>query len=232
MNPELSTPWGKQPAPDVPRPMTGFVSTLTERQHAAARPSPTAANDNRRPIIIGITGRRNVGKSTMARLLESEFGFMKVHAFEGGKESAVALFAYMTGDWSIANRMVYGDLKDKPSDLLPGGVAPRHYLEEYGKFMGVTMGVEWTLAMEVARARRLCPSAPIVVESLVYEVDWFRANGGYIVRLERPDHDGPAVGSDAFQAAIVADETIEARTVAELGGKVLRLMDRQLARWG
>lgn len=197
-------------------------------------PQVVAANDNKqamrragheRPMLIGITGRRNVGKSTMATLLESTFGFTRVHAFDGGKDAACALFTYMVGCAETAKRMVYGDLKDKPSPYLPGGVAPRYFLEKFGKFMGIEMGVEWTLAMEVARVRRLWPSSPIVVESLVYEVDWFRSQGGYIVRLERPDFDGPAVGSDAFQADIEADATIAARSVVELEDKALRLID-------
>jgi hypothetical protein len=100
--------------------------------------------------------------------------------------------------------MVFGDLKDQPSDLLPGGVAPRHFLEKFGHFMGTVMGVEWTLGLEVESARRA--GAPIVVESLVYEADWFRRQGGIIVRVERPGHRGPeGCESDREQARILED---------------------------
>ena len=179
--------------------------------HPAHRPP---ANDNR-PLMIGITGKRNVGKSTVASLLECKFGFSRAHAFDGGKEAALHYFAHVTGDIHLANRMVYGDLKDQPSPHLPGNVAPRFFLEKFGHFMGATMGVEWTLAMEIARVRRESPRSPIVVESLVYEAPWFQAAGGYVLRLERPEHDGPeGIASDSVQAGIVADAIISARSVA------------------
>lgn len=181
--------------------------------------SRKAANDNhpqsaRRPAMIGLTGLRNVGKSTVAEFLEEHFGFMRVHAFEAGKQAAETWFDYIGGD---GRRMVYGDLKDVPSSFLPGNVSPRYFLERFGRFMGIDMGVNWTLGMEIDRIRRNFPRAPIVVESLVYEAPWFKAQGGIVWRLERPGHEGPAgIESDAAQADIVADVTISATSVDDL----------------
>ncbi len=180
----------------------------------------THANDNHRPILVGLTGRRNVGKTTFANYLESQFGFNRLHAFGAGKEAAMTWFAEATGDMDLAVRMVHGDLKDKPCPQLPGGVAPRHFLERFGAFMGEEMGVDWTLGMEVKKARREFPNAPIVVESVVYEVDWFRRAGGLIIRLERPDFESPeGLSSDEAQARIQADVTISATSVGELESK-------------
>lgn len=174
----------------------------------------THDNDNHHPPMIGLTGMRNVGKSTVANLLVEEFGFEKVHAFEAGKRAAETWFNCMGLPGA---EMVYGDLKDRPHPGLPGGVAPRYFLERFGEFMGVQMGLQWTLAMEIAVTRRRSPRAPIVVESVVYEAGWFRAQGGLVVRLERPWHVGPVgVASDAAQAAIAADVTISASTLDEL----------------
>ncbi|MBZ9943409.1 hypothetical protein LB533_20190 [Mesorhizobium sp. BR1-1-13] len=178
-----------------------------------------AANDNRpgRPLLMGLTGKRNVGKSTVAKLLKDEFGFVPVHAFASGKEAAREWFIAIGIDAETAWEMVYGDLKDEPSDDLPGGVAPRFFLEKFGHFMGATMGVAWTLGLEIAIVRKRNPRAAIVVESLVYEAGWFKAQGGRVVRLERPEHNGPAgVESDAVQALVAADATISARTVEDL----------------
>lgn len=175
---------------------------------------PLANNDNRGPLMIGLTGKRNVGKSTVAEYLETEFGFTRIHAFEAGKRAAAAWFDAMDlpGD-----EMVYGALKDVPCASLPDGVAPRYFLERFGQFMGVQMGLPWTLGMEVAAARRQAPRAPIVVESVVYEAPWFKEQGGLVVRLERPGHEGPAgVESDAVQAAVAADVTIAAVSVDDL----------------
>ena len=195
------TPWGKVPAND-------------NYHQPSRRPIP--------PLMIGLTGLRNVGKSTVADLLAAEYGFHKVHAFAAGKEAAERWFDAIGGD---GYRMVYGDLKDQPSEHLPGGVAPRYFLERFGHFMGAEMGVTWTLGLEISNARSRYPHKPIVVESLVYEAPWFKAQGGVVWRLERPGHSGPAgVASDSVQAGIEADVTIAARSVAELTEAVRDVM--------
>ncbi|MCG7507032.1 hypothetical protein [Mesorhizobium retamae] len=175
------------------------------------------ANDNLPLPMIGLTGRRNVGKSTVANLLVKEFGYQKAHAFEVGLEAAREFFIAMGFDADDAWEMTYGDLKDVPNEDLPGGVAPRYYLEKSGHFHATVLGTEWTLALAIKCARRRAPHAPIVVESLVYEAPWFKQQGGIVWRLERPGHEGPAgVESDKVQALIVADEVIAAVTKEEL----------------
>lgn len=191
------TPWGQQPA-----------------------------NDNARPLMIGLTGKRNVGKSTVAEYLEEHHGFERIHAFEAGKAAAQTWFESFGLD---GYAMVYGPLKDVPCGQLPGGVAPRYFLERFGEFMGAQLGVEWTLALEIAAARRRAPRAPIVVESVVYEAEWFRAQGGLVVRLVRPGHEGPAgVESDAMQAAIAEDAVISASTVDALLRQARGIVDGSL----
>lgn len=175
------------------------------------RPPLTAVNDNdRKPVMIGLTGKRNVGKSTFANVLEEEFGWNKVHAFESGKIAAEAYFRsilrHLSDGDDVARRMVWGDLKDKPSPHLPGSAEPRYYLERVGHFHGDDLGTEWTLALELRAAIAMHPHAPIVVESVVYESPWFREQGGKVVRLVRPGFDGPVgVKSDAVQAELAAD---------------------------
>lgn len=84
----------------------------------------------------------------------------------------------------------------------------------------------WTLALEVKRVQRMHPGKPIVVESLVYEVDWFKEQGGKVLRLERAGFDSP-VGhsSDECQAEIEADYCIAATAVGELISKTRGLAD-------
>ena len=186
------------------------------------RPSLTAANDNsKKPMMVGLTGKRNVGKSTFADVLVEEFGYNRIHAYESGKEAARAFFAhalrFLPDAADMASRMVYGDLKDKPCPYLPNNAAPRFYMERTGHFHGVEMGVDWTLAMEVRAARMISPLAPIVVESVVYESPWWRAQGGVVVRLARSGFDGPVgVDSDKAQEGLTVDFNYDCTSVAQV----------------
>lgn len=160
-------------------------------------------------LRIAFTGRRNVGKSTAVNRLKHH-GFYQIHAFTGGKIASAAYFNHVMAGTSwegLGDDMANGDLKDTSCPHLPGNVSPRVFLEDFGRFMGVGMGVEWTLKMELERAERLYGAdANIAVDSMVYESDYWKSVGGVIVRLDRPDFEGqPVVKSDADQAAVRHD---------------------------
>lgn len=178
--------------------------------------APPQYADIAHPPLVGLTGKRNVGKTTVAKVFEG-LGFTRIHAFDAGKVAAKTYFAYVTGSHQKAHDMVWGDLKDVPCSDLPGGSPPRYFLERFGRFMGVDMGVDWTLAMEIQVARRSRPSVPIVVESLIYEADWFKSRGGRVVRLVRPGFENPvACESDEAQAKIKEDYEIVANDLESL----------------
>lgn len=161
------------------------------------------------PPLIGLTGKRGVGKSTAAGHLVDVYGFTRAHPLAGGKEAAASYFRHLGAGMIDADRMVHGAQRDQPSPLLPGNATPRYFLERFGRFMGDTLGPDWTIGAEIARHRRVNPACPLVVESVVYEAAVIRAHGGVIVRIERPGHAGPeGIESDAAQATIEADATI------------------------
>lgn len=176
-------------------------------------------------MLIGFTGKRGVGKSEAAGFLE-QVGFVRCHALEGGKAMVVAYFEHLGVAADTARRMVHGDLKDTPSPLLPRNSTPRQLMEPFGYFMGVTMGADWTLGLELKRLARTVPGANVVIESLVYEEPQLRAAGGIVVRVVRPDHLGPAgEKTDAAEVLIAADVTIvNDGSIEDLRAKVLALV--------
>lgn len=159
--------------------------------------------------ILGLTGKRGVGKTEIAGHLVAAYGFARAHPLAGGKAAAVAYFEHLGAPPDIARRMAHGDLRDRPSPYLPDDAMPRLFLERFGRFMGETMGAAWTLGMEIDRHRRSDPARPLVVESIVYEAAVIRAAGGRIVRIVRPGHQGPTgIETDTAQAAIDVDATL------------------------
>lgn len=161
-----------------------------------------------RATIIGLTGRRQVGKSTIANMLVEEFGFQRVHPFDGGKAMCMAMFERYGATADEAYRMVNGDLKDTASDILPGRATPRDLMEPFGKFMGVEMGPDWTISMELKRILRAVPDARLVVESVVYEVDALRDLGGAVAMVTRAGSTTAGLNTDAVVAGIDPDFVI------------------------
>lgn len=175
--------------------------------------------------LIGLTGKRGVGKSEAAGFLE-EAGFVRCHPLDGGKVACVAYFEHLGATHDEAMRMAHGDLKDTSSPYLPGQSTARFFMEHFGKFLGVTLGPEWTLGAEIEMHRKVRHGADLVVESVVYEVPIFRAAGGYLVRIVRPDTEGPAgLNTDAAVAEIIADaEIVNDGSLDDLKEKVLALI--------
>lgn len=161
---------------------------------------------NVEPRIIGLTGKRGVGKTEVAKALQG-VGYVDAHPIEGGKRMAVAFYEYLGIDRDIAHRMAFGDLKDVPHPLLPGGKDSRYFLERLGKFL-FDLGPDWTIGAELKRQKRM-GATKIVVSSVVYEEATVRAQGAKIVKVVRPKHKGPAGDkTDRVVDAIIPDMTL------------------------
>lgn len=178
------------------------------------------------PIILGLTGRRQVGKSEVTKFLTKHCGFRPTHAFRAGKAAILEYYIASDIPMEIAWRMVYGDLKDTPSTYLPNGVASRFFMEEFGRFMGVQMGADWTLGLELKKMQHYYPEDDLICESIVYEEKQLRDAGGYIVRITRPGVEaGLGHKTDEYESQIVADMTIEnSGTLVELRDKVSQML--------
>lgn len=164
-------------------------------------------------IVIGLAGFRLTGKSKVAEYLQTKYGFQNVHPFNGGKAACMGYYTHLGIDEETAHRMIYGDLKDTPHSLLPGGVASRYFMERFGSWMGNDLGREWTIGAELDRMERNMPDQNLIVESIVYEVDELRKKGGHVIMVTRdstgPDSHVDALETDQATMAIEPDSVLE-----------------------
>lgn len=180
-------------------------------------------------LIIGLAGLRRVGKSIIADHLVENHGFYKIHPFAGGKEAVRAYYRHIGISDSNAWEMTEGDLKDTPCEDLPGNATSRLFMESFGKFMGTSMGPEWTIGRELKRAVSLGHER-IFIESLVYEDKTVRSHGGSIWMVTRPGMEPvPGLETDAYTATIKADiDIVNDGTVGDLFQKVDHLLSMRL----
>lgn len=162
--------------------------------------------------IIGLAGRRGVGKSEIAKHMIKAQGFMTVHPFSAGKAAVRGYLTFLGADEDTAWRMTEGNLKDTPSGLLPlrddeSGLHYdcRHFMERFGSFMGVDMGSDWTLGAALRKFGSDNPNARIVVESIVYEAEVLRSLGGLIIRIDGPENGVVGVKTDEATSLIIPD---------------------------
>lgn len=183
--------------------------------------------------VIGLTGRRGVGKSEIAKDLVETMGAFSAHTFAGGKAATEAYFRHIGCSIEEAHRMVHGDLRDLPHVRLPGGRTPRYFMEHFGRFMGQEMGAQWTLGTELRRLADQGVTGLVVIESVVYEADIIRSAGGRIIRVVRPNSDGPmGIATDRAQAAIKADTVIVNRGTLEELKQTARSVVQQMVGGG
>lgn len=164
-------------------------------------------------ILLGLTGGRHVGKSSLASHIVERHGFARMHPFDGGKAASEAWFRHLGADAATSHEMIHGSLKDRPSPLLPVGAdgvhaMPRFFYEKFGAFLGRTMGPDWTLGLEVRRLAALGHDR-IISESIVFEADSFRAMGGTIIRIDRPGAGVAGIETDPVVKSITPDFVFE-----------------------
>jgi hypothetical protein len=171
-------------------------------------PNTTATH----PIVLGITGHHNTGKTTVAQLLEAHAN-ARAMAFSDGIYAEVAS-AYSCISIDLANRpsknqpqpqrllsLAYcadPDFVQTAIEHLQGGIytphSPRTILELWGSEYRRSQNASYWINKTRARITTLlaCPCPRPIVLADVYkrnEAEMIRNMGGTIWRIERPGHE-------------------------------------------
>jgi hypothetical protein len=170
-------------------------------------------------MLIGLTGLAGSGKSVIANVLTTEFGFTRVKFAGPLKNMLRTMFTDMGFCGDDCDRMLEGDLKETVIPEL--GVTPR--------LLMVTLGTEWGrdcvrtdlwTRLWSAQADRF---DRVVVDDVRFpnEVDLIRARGGELWRVERPGLTAGAHVSEQLDAkpdiTLVNDRTLEGLEAAVRG---------------
>lgn len=165
------------------------------------------------PIVLGLTGGRECGKSFLTNLLGSH-DFVRVHPFNPGKALLRGYYVSRGASEAEALAMTDGSKHEKDAPA-PGGVLPvdpktgknytsRLVMERLGWFMANVVGLDSTIGRELAHWNDL-GAERILVDSVVYEADHIREfRRSAIIRLDVPEE------SRGARSGIVADKTDEA----------------------
>lgn len=138
-------------------------------------------------IILGLTGVAGSGKTTLANILDKNYGWSKTKFATPLKTMLMALFLSQGADPEEAYQMIDGNLKEAPTKYL-NGYTPRHAMQ--------TLGTEWRNLIHrdlwIDAWRRnvssYSPDTKIVVDDLRFphEAQAIRELGGKIVLITRP----------------------------------------------
>lgn len=138
--------------------------------------------------ILALTGIAGSGKTTLSNQL-IDHGWEQTKFAAPIKSMITHLLLYQGVDYYLANRMIDGDLKEVPTQLL-NGRTPRHAMQ--------TLGTEWrelmhrNLWVDIWHRNILShPSeAKIVVDDVRFhhEANTVISLGGKMVRIDRPEN--------------------------------------------
>lgn len=177
-------------------------------------------------MLIGLTGMREAGKSTFAKIAVDIMGFKSIHAFGPGKAMIMAYYTYIGIDEATAYEMVHGKDKDTYLGNLPDEKNSRFFMEEIGRFMGEELGPQWTALQELKKTEREHPGCNCILESIVYELPILQhREDALIIKVERPGHKGPeGTFTDAHVSSIQPFMTIINGNLLEYGHKCALLL--------
>lgn len=132
-------------------------------------------------ILLGITGRANSGKDTVAHYLEAEYGFVPMAFADPLKEAAAAMFGVPIAWFHDRNR--------KEQVIEQWEMSPRHMAQRLGtEAVRHTFGPDFWIKRWLAEYREMRASDHVVVTDVRFnnEAQAIRDLGGTVLHISRP----------------------------------------------
>jgi hypothetical protein len=182
----------------------------------------------KRPKLVGLIGAAGAGKSTIANILENDYGFSKIR-FANGIKSMLRTLLYEAGvDHGRIHEMIDGSLKETACDEL-AGKSPRYCLQ--------TLGTEWgrdflsqnfwvDLTMHTVD-NVLAISKSVVIDDVRFpnEVQAVKDSGGRIFRVMRDQDSIPEAGHKSEGQILEFDACIlNTGSVSDLEDQIAKLI--------
>ena len=130
-------------------------------------------------MIIGVSGKRGVGKTTFALRLASMYGYKKVSFADKLKENAKLIVPFTEVNFSVEG-------KERP--YFPTGETPRDFLIKFGQFMRYYDPLYWVKAVNLDKIKQ-----DVIIDDVRFknEVAYLVDRGALMVRVERYKKDNP-----------------------------------------
>lgn len=137
-------------------------------------------------MLIGLVGRKRVGKDTVAFYLENRYKYKKISLADPIREMIEVFFRSLGIEKKDFGNLFYGDAKDIPNENLFGRT-PRYLLQSLGTEWGRTL-VDPNVWIECAlRVYDRSPQKMVVSDvRFQNEADAIVARGGKLIKIHNP----------------------------------------------
>lgn len=151
--------------------------------------------------MIGLIGKARAGKTTVGKILESEFEYKRYAMADQIREAIVHGLPFVT-EWQLR--------QGKQSNIPEIGVTGRELLQKMGHEWGRTLNPNmWIHAIQRRIELDEADINRIVIDDVRYdnEVEWIKKHGGIILGVDRPkiNADGSVWRSHASESGINPD---------------------------